>query len=133
MDTRTMLVALSQDEADAQNVVKTVTGLYGGDEVDVVLTHCFTENPEGASATQLSSIKHARERLEDAGYDVEVHERSGNPAEEILDAGRELDADLICLGGRRRSAAGKVMFGSTAQSVLVDADRPVVLSPGRRA
>ncbi|GGN10255.1 universal stress protein [Halarchaeum nitratireducens] len=130
MSSRTVLVAVSRDENDAIRVSETVERLYDADEVEVGLVHCFTENPEGASAAQLSSVRHASERLEAAGFDVEIHERSGDPASEVLEAAVEIGADLVCLGGRRRSAAGKVMFGSTAQSVLHDADRPVVLAPG---
>lgn len=130
MSTRTVLVAVSRDEDDATRVSETVQRLYEAEDVEISLVHCFTDNPEGASAAQLSSIRHVGEHLEAAGFDVEIHERSGDPASEVLDAAAELDADLVCLGGRRRSAAGKVMFGSTAQAILHDADRPVVLAPG---
>jgi len=130
MSTRTVLVAVSRDEDDAIRVSETVERLYDDDDVEIALVHCFTDNPEGASAAQLSSVRHVREYLEELGFDVEIHERSGEPATEVLEAAAELDADLVCLGGRRRSAAGKVMFGSTAQSILHDADRPVVLAPG---
>jgi len=130
MADRTVLVAVSRDEADAEHVTDTLLDVYRSDEVDVVVTHCFTNNPEGASASQLGAVRHVVETLEDDGFEVAIDERSGDPAEEVLEAAADVDADLICLGGRRRSAAGKMVFGSTAQAVLHDADRPVVLAPG---
>lgn len=52
--------------------------------------------------------------------------RVGDPSEEIMDvAGRE-DSRYLVIGGRKRSPVGKAIFGSVTQSVLLEADRPVV-------
>lgn len=48
------------------------------------------------------------------------------PAEAILDAAAEHDADLIVVGIRRRSPVGKALLGSTSQQVLLDADCDVL-------
>lgn len=56
--------------------------------------------------------------------------RVGEPSEQILDAAGELDARYVVIGGRKRSPVGKALFGSTAQSVLLNADRPVVMARG---
>ncbi len=61
-----------------------------------------------------------------AGAAVETIGRVGRPADEILTTADEVDARYVVLGGRRRSPAGKALFGSTTQRVLLDADRPVV-------
>jgi nucleotide-binding universal stress UspA family protein len=50
----------------------------------------------------------------------------GPPAETIIDVAHEIDASYVVVGGPRRSPVGKALFGSTAQTVLMDAERPVV-------
>jgi nucleotide-binding universal stress UspA family protein len=50
----------------------------------------------------------------------------GDAADEIIRYSSENDARYIVISGRRRSPVGKALFGSTTQSVLLDADRPVV-------
>jgi len=53
----------------------------------------------------------------------------GDPAGEILSLARKRDARYVVIGVRKRSAVGKVVFGSTAQEILMDADRSVVVVP----
>ncbi len=48
-------------------------------------------------------------------------------AEEILETARELGAEYVVVGGRRRSPVGKALVGSVSQSVILDSDRPVVV------
>ena len=47
-------------------------------------------------------------------------------AEAILTTATAESADLIVIGLRRRSPAGKLITGSTAQQILLDADCPVL-------
>ena len=64
------------------------------------------------------------------GVKVEVEGRVGKTVgKEIVAAADELDAARIVVGGRRRSPAGKVLFGSTAQTILLDAPCPVTFVP----
>jgi nucleotide-binding universal stress UspA family protein len=61
--------------------------------------------------------------LADSGVPHQVVQRvgKGEPAEEIVDAARETGAGLVVLGLRHRTAVGKLLLGSTAQRVLLDA------------
>lgn len=122
----------SEDRALAQ--AETVVELFDPDEIVTHLFHSFSDNPEGASISQVASVRHAAEFLEDAGVDVEYREASGDPTEHIIDIGEELEADAICIAGRKRSPTGKALFGSVSQEVILGADRPVlVCSPGDAA
>ncbi|MFB6164874.1 MAG: universal stress protein [Haloarculaceae archaeon] len=97
------------------------------EEIHVTITHTFVDNPSGASISQIQPARRASERLEDAGIAVDLDERSGNPTEEILDLAAETDADLVCIGGRKRTPTGKALFGSVTQSVLLEATCPVMV------
>ncbi len=50
----------------------------------------------------------------------------GAPADELVKYAEKSDASYLCVGGRRRSAVGKALFGSVTQDVLLDANCPVV-------
>ena len=65
--------------------------------------------------------------FEDAGIVFGVHETEGEPASAILTVAEEFDSDAIVLAARSRSPVGKVLFGSVAQSVLLDSDVPVTV------
>jgi len=76
--------------------------------------------------------KHARDIAEeaaaDAGVDapVETVGLVGDPAPTILEYAVDNDARFVVVGARKRSATGKLIFGSVTQSILLDADRSVV-------
>jgi nucleotide-binding universal stress UspA family protein len=53
--------------------------------------------------------------------------RPGLPAAEIVDAARELHADLIAMTTHGRSGLRRLMFGSVAEAVLHHSDVPVFL------
>lgn len=50
----------------------------------------------------------------------------GDPADEIVGYAHERDARYIVVAGRKRSPVGKALFGSVVQSVLLNAECPVV-------
>ncbi|NHN60210.1 MULTISPECIES: universal stress protein [Halorussus] len=52
--------------------------------------------------------------------------RIGDPAAEIVAYADEQDARYIVVSPQRRSQTGKLLFGSVAQSVLLNASCPVV-------
>ncbi len=130
-----VILGIDNSEERALAQAETVADLPNAAEtVHVTLLHDFTENPTGASVHQVASVRRAREYLEDAGVAVTLAESSGDPAAEILRIADQEDADLVCLAGRKRSPAGKAVFGSVTQEVILNANRPVlVCSPTESA
>lgn len=55
--------------------------------------------------------------------------RVGNPAEVVLEEAKERQSRYIIIGGRKRSPVGKAVFGSVAQSILLNADTPILTVP----
>ncbi|MCH7660977.1 MAG: universal stress protein, partial [Euryarchaeota archaeon] len=51
----------------------------------------------------------------------------GAPDETILDYVEENEIDIVVIGGRKRTPAGKLLFGSVTQSVILHADVPVTV------
>ena len=127
-----VVIGVDDNEERAVACAKAAADLPGeASEKRVTIIHSFTDNPSGASATQIGSVREATSYLEDHGVDVQVTESSGDPAEQILDAAAEGDANLIIVAGRKRSPTGKALFGSVTQSVILKADRPVMVAGDR--
>ncbi len=75
-----------------------------------------------------AQVKELRGQLDGAGvsYDVVQRVRGREAADEVVDAAIMTQASLIVIGIRRRTPTGKLLFGSTAQRILLDADCPVL-------
>ncbi len=69
-----------------------------------------------------------RRDLDAKGLDHEVRHlvRGLEPAEDLIAVAEETDATMIVIGLRRRSAVGKLLLGSNAQRILLDAPCPVL-------
>jgi nucleotide-binding universal stress UspA family protein len=67
---------------------------------------------------------------DDRDVDVSPLGRVGEVAPEVLAEADRQDASYLVIGGRKRSPIGKTLFGSTTQSILLDADRPVLTVMG---
>ncbi|WP_435335836.1 universal stress protein [Haloarchaeobius sp. TZWWS8] len=65
-------------------------------------------------------------------YPVEIAVRVGDPGENITEYADDVDARYLVIGGRKRSPAGKVLFGSVTQKVMLNVDQPVVNASGSR-
>ena len=77
------------------------------------------------SEEQLETI---RAELRSSGIKHEVRQlvRGMDPADDLVSVADEVNADFIVIGLRRRSPVGKLILGSNAQRVLLDAPCPVL-------
>jgi nucleotide-binding universal stress UspA family protein len=67
------------------------------------------------------------ERLAGAGIEHEVRQAMGTDvAEEMIRVVREVNAQVLVIGMRHRTPVGKMIMGSVAQQVLLDAPCPVL-------
>jgi nucleotide-binding universal stress UspA family protein len=68
------------------------------------------------------------DELEHAGVETELRqvEDGHDVAEALEEIGTEVDADLIVIGLRRRSAVGKLILGSAASRILLTVKQPVL-------
>jgi nucleotide-binding universal stress UspA family protein len=130
----TILAPLDNNEDRAANQQQFLRELPSDpDDVTIVLTHILEgaerEAPESMRRPdRVQTVRDVRDALEGDGYTVEVAEASMPPAQGILELADEVDANLIAMGGRKRSPTGKALFGSVTQSVILDSDVPVVVT-----
>ncbi len=122
-----VVIGVDDEEAHAIACAEPVADLPGDDsEITVTLVHTDTgitseedEHPE--------SVQRAAEFFESRGIECRVTKSTDDPAEAIITAGEAVDANLIVVGGRRRSPAGKALFGSVTQTVVLSANQPVLV------
>ena len=67
-------------------------------------------------------------RLKESGLEYEVRQlvRGFEPAEDLIGIAESSGAELIVIGLRRRTPVGKLILGSNAQRILLDAHCPVL-------
>lgn len=97
--------------------VEVVTSLPGGNKTT-------TEDIKEAEA----NLEKARQTMADKGVDCKVHLLvTGRTAgEDLVAFAAENGFDEIIIGVKSRSKVGKILFGSTAQFVILQAHCPVV-------
>ncbi len=100
-----------------------------GTKLVVVNSHRGGQEFDGDAARQAEADMEAvRARLDEAGvpYDVRQLVRGFEPAEDLISIAEASSAELIVIGLRRRSPVGKLILGSNAQRILLDAHCPVL-------
>lgn len=73
-------------------------------------------------------LKWAEELAKKAGVECETKllVRGKEAAEDIIEFADEVKASIIVIGVRKRRPAGKVLFGSVAQEVILNSSQPVI-------
>ena len=74
------------------------------------------------------ALEGVRARLDEAGvvYEIAQQVRGHDASEEVVEAADRVQASLIVIGMRRRTPTGKLITGSQAQRILLDAPCPVL-------
>ncbi|MDL5363388.1 universal stress protein [Halalkalicoccus sp. NIPERK01] len=89
-----------------------------------------TARETGTGSVEDTAAAQAAEGLDEVmSVDYDVIGRVGNPGKKVVEYAAEVDARYLVIGGRARSPVGKALFGSVAQSILLNTERPVVAVP----
>lgn len=133
-----VLLAVDTNEDRAKLAAEAVAALPG--EFDVVVLNVFEKFTVSDGDARIDSaelydedaypdtVTAAVQILESADIDPKIRHDHGEPTETILEVAEEIDADMIAVSGRKRSPAGKAIFGSVTQSLLLSADCPVIVA-----
>lgn len=114
-ETSELLVSYVRERASEDDELYAVNSLYGGDQTT------DEEIVEGETALEVLE--------EELGADPHQLVRGNSPQVDLIRFAREYDVDELIIGIRKRSPTGKMLFGSTAQDLLLETDRPVVTIP----
>ena len=78
---------------------------------------------DDTSQTAEAELQRVTDELRGDGLELEVRQlvRGNEPAEDLIAVATDTDADLIVIGLRRRTPVGKLILGSNAQRILLDA------------
>lgn len=136
-----LLLPIDGNETRAMAAVESVIEMpCASSEIEVTLLNVFEEIDAADDTGRVDSgelyeqvdlpetVGRAREQLDAADIETKVRHEHGDPASTILDVADSIDADGIVIAGRRRSPAGKLLFGSVTQAVLLHSDVPVTVS-----
>jgi nucleotide-binding universal stress UspA family protein len=100
-----------------------------GAKLVVVNSHRGGQEFEGPTASQAEAdLRAVRAMLDETGvpYDIRQLVRGFEPAEDLISIADANNAELIVIGLRRRTPVGKLILGSNAQRILLDAHCPVM-------
>ncbi|MFT4287070.1 universal stress protein [Nocardioides sp.] len=97
----------------------------------LVVVHSERGGPgydEAAAGEVETSLSEVRSKLDAIGVPYAIRQlvRGFDPADDLISIAEANAAELLVIGLRRRSPVGKLILGSNAQRVLLDAHCPVL-------
>jgi nucleotide-binding universal stress UspA family protein len=113
---------------DALNEAKKIAGAFKS-KIDVVTS--MKEASETAQELVLQAergLKYAESVFEKDHIECDTHLliRGFSAGEDIVKFAKDNDVNLVVVGVKRRSKVGKILLGSTAQYVILEAPCPVL-------
>jgi nucleotide-binding universal stress UspA family protein len=120
---------------DGSNVAKEALSLAEQHAItfkaEVIVAHSMVGGPEVPRQEfeiAENNLQHEKNRLLDHKVSCEsvLSVRGLEAGEDLVQLAEEKKVDEIIIGVRRRSKVGKLLFGSTAQYVILNAPCPVV-------
>jgi len=114
---------------DTDGVSPTIPPISGGNYPQILSESEYDDFLEGGSPDEIAAkhqtVQSVLARLDEDGIEYDVCGAVGEPAESLLGLASEVDADRLVVGDRRRTPTEKVVFGSLAQQLLLEAPCPV--------
>lgn len=86
------------------------------------------DDPLGMSEIKRAATEIAQEKIDALDIDGNAVGLVGTPGKRIIEYSNDKDAAYVVVSGRKRSAVGKTLFGSTTQSILLNSSRPILAS-----
>ncbi len=99
------------------------------DDTLIVLNAGIGETPDERGVATNKDMDELTHALRSSGVSHEILQflRGNDPVEELLALAEATeDTRMIVIGSRRRSPVGKLIMGSTAQRIILEAEVPVV-------
>lgn len=120
----TVVMGAGTDDERALTKARTIVDLPCPPEsLSVVVVHA-SDGPDEESPAVDRTVAFFTER----DIETTVETTNADPPTALVAVATERDADLLCVGGRQHSPAGKAQLRSGAQSVILNTDRPVLVA-----
>ncbi|HET7325542.1 MAG TPA: universal stress protein [Halococcus sp.] len=119
----TVVMGTGTDHERALTKARAIVSLPASPESLAVVVVYASETDEESPAVS-KTVAFFTER----GIETTVKTVDTDPQTALVEVANEREADLLCVGGREHSPAGKIQLRSGAQSVMLNADRPVLVA-----
>ncbi len=130
-----MRTLVAYDGSENARRALAVAARLTGDAGSVAVAHVasplgephFAESPDAEDTEQERLLAEARTEVVRGGAPAVTVRLRGDPVTELIDAGAELDADLVVVGSRGRGRVTATLLGSVSAAVAGRAHSPVVV------
>ena len=121
----------SETAKEAVSIAKRNVKAFGG---EIYIATCVNQADE-VTAQDVERMEHAdleleriKKELKGEGFvcDTKLLVSDLTPGEQLVEYEKQINADEIVVGVHKRSKVGKLVFGSTAQFVILEASCPVL-------